>query len=142
MIFNIGQSGRIRPNLVTLITTGSDIAGRSLFYALFLIKTHDMLVWPNDGIKSSPIFSKSCPKSSCTSFYFNGAIILINPKVNSYLGYFCLKNCPKKQFKSSPIWSHCDMRSPRPESKNCRDKELYFQSRLNNNSMIIDLNKL
>ena len=52
-----------------------------------------MSVWPDNRMKSSPIFPKSSPKSSQSNFYLKVNDFLKAPKVDRYYGYFCQKNC-------------------------------------------------
>ena len=49
-------------------------------------------VWA-DGVKSSPIFSESCPKSSQYSFFIIVRFFEIAQKVINHLGFFCYKFC-------------------------------------------------
>ena len=58
-------------------------------------------VWPDVGVKSSPNVSKSCPKSSSSSFYARVRIFKITQKVYNHLGYFCYKFVTEI-FKKSP----------------------------------------
>ena len=58
-------------------------------------------VWPEAGVKSSPNVSKSCLKSSKSSFYIRVRFFKIAPKVANHLGYFCW-NFVAKNFKKSP----------------------------------------
>ena len=48
-------------------------------------------VRPDDEIKSSPIYSKSCPKSRRISFKYNSDIFQNSQIVATDLGYFCKK---------------------------------------------------
>ena len=51
-------------------------------------------VWPDARIKSSPIFSKSCPKSAIISFVWKWRFCKVAQKVDEkFLGYFCKKIC-------------------------------------------------
>ena len=56
-------------------------------YFLLLFEGHS--VWPDVGIKSSPIFSKSCPKA-VTGLLLKKCLIKPNSH-HVYFGYFCNK---------------------------------------------------
>ena len=71
-----------------------------LFISYFWDQSHKRLfelqsVWPDVAIKSSTIFSKSCPKSMLISVTFSKW-----PKiVAKHLGYFCKELCSKELSK-------------------------------------------
>ena len=50
-------------------------------------------MWPDDKMKSVPIFIKCCPKSSHSSFYLKVTFFEVAKEVTKYLGYFCYKLC-------------------------------------------------
>ena len=54
---------------------------------------------PDDWIQSCPNLSKSCPKSSHSSFYLKIASFKITWKVSNYFGYFCKKICRQELSK-------------------------------------------
>ena len=56
---------------------------------------------PDNGVKSSPNVSKSCPKCCNSSFYKRVR------KVANHLGYFFLEIVSSRAFKNLSIWSHC-----------------------------------
>ena len=49
--------------------------------------------WPDDGIKSSPIFPKFCLKMGHSCFKLKGNIFKVTQKVTWYLSYFWIKIC-------------------------------------------------
>ena len=56
-------------------------------------------VWPDVGVKSSPNFSKSYPRSSHNSFYVRVRFFKIAQNDANNLGYFCEKFCHQKLSK-------------------------------------------
>ena len=63
-------------------------------------------VWPDDGIKSCPIFFQYRPKSSNITFYMKVVLFEIAQKILEYLGYYCNKIRYQEVLKNNPIWSH------------------------------------
>ena len=49
-------------------------------------------LWPDAGMESGPILTKSCPKSGLSSFFsLKESFFIIAQKVGKHLGYFCYK---------------------------------------------------
>ena len=85
-----------------------DLQNRSLlpkphlqFYILIKWPSRLLAVWPDVGIKSSPIFSKSCPKSTQCSFCIRVRFFEITQKVANHLASFAC-NFVAKNFKKLP----------------------------------------
>ena len=63
-------------------------------------------VWPNVVVKRSPNVSKSCPKSSNSSFVHKSKVFQHYPKSCQSFGLLFLQILSPKTFKNRPIWSH------------------------------------
>ena len=63
-------------------------------------------MWPYVGVKSSPIVSKSCPKSTQSSFSVKMRFFKIAEKETYQLGNF-FEILLRRTIKKRPIWSHC-----------------------------------
>ena len=61
-------------------------------------------LWQDVGVKSSPIFSKSCPKGNVKSKRCRSSQYPKN--IATHLGYFCKELCSQEYVKNHPIWSH------------------------------------
>ena len=78
-------------------------------------------------MKSGPILSKSCPKNCCISFfYFYSDTFQIRQKVNTNLGYFCWKICPKNFSKVVQFG-----RTAHPLTRTHRSKESDYSAKMN-----------
>ena len=56
--------------------------------------------------KSSPIFTRSCPKNCHSSFYLKRPAFKLAQKSPKFWVYFWTNICHKELFKNCPIWSH------------------------------------
>ena len=65
-----------------------------------------LAVWPDDEIKSSPNYSRSCPKCFQCSFCMKSDVFNIAQKSQYIWATFVIKHLPWT-FKNRPIWSHC-----------------------------------
>ena len=63
-------------------------------------------LWPDTGIKSSPIFSKVAQKVT-TAVYTSKVMLSKYPKSHQTFGLFLKDNLSPRIFKNRPIWSHC-----------------------------------
>ena len=74
-----------------------------LIFISFKFQVYLRSVWPDVGMKSSQIVSKSCPKVLLHKKWFAWK----QSKTSKYiLGYFC-NIFPPKTLNNRPIWSHC-----------------------------------
>ena len=62
-------------------------------------------VWPDVGIKSCPIFFKSCPKLAIAVWIKTWWVFYSAQKVNKHLGYFWKIFLPRTS-KNRRVWSH------------------------------------
>ena len=62
-------------------------------------------VWPDEGIKSSQIFPKSCSKAA-TSNFIHIVTLFKDPNSFKIFGLLLQENLSLRRFNNCPIWSH------------------------------------